>query len=133
MDYSKIRKKAKELRFTFERMAEVSGLTTAGLREALKNGTLRIDHLEKISKEIGIPMIYWFQEDDLIMHEKDSSNKMQSSTEIKNLNKIIEELRDDKKRMKDQIDELKADKIKTRSDFDLILTKHGISKVGTYE
>lgn len=131
MNYNNILKEIHDRRFAVTRIAKIVGITPQGLYGAINNGTLRIDYLEIISKTIGVPMNYWFQDEDLVMHDKDPGYVLQSNAEIKKLNTLIEELRDDKKRMKDQIDELKSDKIAMRSDFDLILSKHGISKVGT--
>lgn len=62
MDYSNILIEMEKRRYPIEKTAVIAGLTGAGLRSALKKKTLRIEHLERISKEIGVPMVYWFQD-----------------------------------------------------------------------
>ena len=101
MDYNKIKTEMKKRRFPLTKIAKIAGLTPQGLRGALAHGTLRIDHLEKISKEIDVHMIYWFEETGI------TTSSMKSEKEINRLNKQIDDLNDDKQRLKKQIDELR--------------------------
>lgn len=119
MEYSIIKDKIEELRFTFKHMAEVAGLTTAGLKKALDNGTLRIDHLERISNEIGIPMVYWFKEEANSLEKNNKSDRSENKQTIQDLRETIKELRADKHRLLIQNDELRG--------------KAGLSKASGYE
>lgn len=107
MDYSKIKKEIKIRRFAFTHMAKVVGLTPAGLRSAINVGTLRVDHLESISKEIGVPMSFWFQEEDLIMNDVKQGYGKKNDKVIEDLRMMINDLREDKRRLILENEELK--------------------------
>lgn len=63
MDYNKIIKaiKQRDLQIaTF--IPEVTKLTVQGFRKALSNRTLKVKDLESISKALGLPMDYWWED-----------------------------------------------------------------------
>lgn len=123
MRYSEVKNEIEKRGIPFIRMAKIAGLTGAGLRGAIANKTLRIDHLEKISKELGIPMVYWFQESDNIINDL---NQPYGRELLKSLQGQVEEY-------KRTIDELRNDKRKLEIKNEDLEKKAGFSKASGYE
>lgn len=72
MNYNKIKNLITEKKYTIEKLAIEIGISSGGFHKMFKRKTLTIDNLEKISKVLGVPMIYWFEEneDKIIMMEE---------------------------------------------------------------
>ena len=100
-----MQEEVKRRRFGWGELAKAIRLTPAGLRESMKNDTLRIHHLEVISKTIGVPMSFWFQDDGAGHAEVKQSNA--HLKEIKRLNSMLDDCMDDKARLKQEIDRLR--------------------------
>ena len=95
MDYSKIRLELKKRGLDFKYfIVENTDMTPDGFRLACKNDTLKVRTLEQISKALEIPTSFWFD---------DVSTKTEN--DIKHLTDLLEECRDDKRRLKKMIDE----------------------------
>lgn len=111
MDYNKIPKIIKDKKYLKTHFIEDKiGMSLMGFNQTIKNGTLKVRDLEKISKELGLPMYYWWAEEDLIMPNEQSKIYGESPGEIiadlrrqikgyvvmiENLNKMLEECQDD--------------------------------------
>ena len=66
MDYSKIKKIITEKNLRVKQFIEDKiGMTEGGFYQAIKNNTLKIRDLEKISEVLGLPMSYWWADDTL--------------------------------------------------------------------
>ena len=83
-----------------EKYPNERGLTENGFRYSLKNGTLKISTLAKISAELNIPVDYWFLEQDKIERKSDTND-------IERLEARIVELEQDKQNLQDLIKILK--------------------------
>jgi hypothetical protein len=109
VSYQKIKleveKRGSQLRMFIPENAEMS---VQGFKLAVDNGTLKVSTLEHISKALKIPMSYWFQEEDrLIQGEAELAYGENSAVIIKRLNALVEDLMDDKARLKRENDELR--------------------------
>lgn len=100
-----IEKKGSNLK-TF--IPEFAGMGVQGFKLAVDNGTLKVSTLEMISRKLKIPMAYWFQEEDqLIISENEITYGDNSATIIKELRALLNDSLDDKRRMKQEIDDLR--------------------------
>lgn len=65
MDYSKIKKAITHNNYRLrDFIIEKIGMTEGGFYHAIKNHTLKIRDLEKISEALNLPMTYWFKEEE---------------------------------------------------------------------
>ena len=129
MNYNSIRDKIEELRFAFKDIAIGIGLTPQGLYKALAKRTLRIDHLEKISDVIGVPMNYWWQDD--------KTGKVGDFDQLYG-NKLVDSLEKNIKMYEKQLEEkqltinkLEADKNMLMITIDNLQGKLGLSKASS--
>ncbi len=83
-----------------EKYPDERGLTENGFRYSLKNGTLKISTLAKISAELDMPVDYWFM-------GQEKSERMFTKNEIVRLEARIVELEQDKQNLQDLIKILK--------------------------
>ena len=83
-----------------EKYPDERGLTENGFRYSLKNGTLKISTLAKISAELDVPVDYWFMEPAKIERKSDTND-------IVRLEARIVELEQDKQNLQDLIKILK--------------------------
>lgn len=72
-------------------------MTETGFHKAVRNHTLKVRDLEKISRELGLPMTYWFEDDleELTHEEQKTWNEFGRSHEkmllIEQLQEIIKD------------------------------------------
>jgi hypothetical protein len=117
MNYNKIKRELVNRRIPItEFITDKVQMSIQGFNTAIKNKTLTILKLERISEALGLPMSFWFQDEDFIVREKQGQYDKPDKEE-KRLNSIIDELRDDKARLKRENDELRE--------------KMGLGKVGS--
>ena len=89
MDYSKIKNEIKLKKVTIEDVATEIGMSRTGLQLALKNDTLTVSALEKISNVLGVPVYYWFSDNaDFAVSETRRVFNALEKIVIKELNKI---------------------------------------------
>ena len=119
INYEKIKNEIEKRNYRLKNfIPEFAEMGERGFKLACENETIKVSTLQLISKALKIPMAYWFQEDDQrIKEETELTYGENSASIIKRLNSQIEDLVDDKRRMKQEIDELRE--------------KAGYRKVGT--
>jgi hypothetical protein len=118
MDFNKIEKTIIDKNFTIKYiLAHTTKMSPNGFRLALKNKTLKVDHLEKITEAIGIPMKYWWEKDDDLLKYSGDNNDAALLQENKKLLKRIERQEETIDNLNDHIRELRL--------------KLGLGKVGT--
>jgi hypothetical protein len=119
LDYNKIKEEIKRKNFNEKFfIPENSDLSVQGFNKALKNDTLKVKDLISISKGLSLPVSHWFKEEDQFMiSEAKVTYGDNPAMIIKELRALMEDCLDDKRRMKQEIDELKE--------------KLGFSKVGS--
>lgn len=105
MDYNKLKQEIKR-RSLNEKffIPEHTDLTVQGFNKAIKNDTLKVKDLESISRGMRIPVSYWFSEEDLVMKEEEHTY----GSKVEKLTRLIDDLIDDKKRLKKTIDDLEC-------------------------
>lgn len=65
LEYSKIKKEIAIKGYSIKSFIEDRiGLTEDGFYKAVRNHTLKVRDLEKISEELNVPISYWFEEED---------------------------------------------------------------------
>ena len=66
MIYSKIKKEIVRRNLSIKKfISESTGMSETGFHQAVRNHTLKIRDLEKISEALGVSMSYWWEEDNL--------------------------------------------------------------------
>jgi hypothetical protein len=113
LDYNKIIKtiKQKDLQLAAF-IPEVTSLTVQGFRKSVANETLKVKDLECITRALGLPMAYWWQDDtDIFTLDRNSQD------EVKQMRKKIERQELTIDHLNDQIVELKKrlEGVKTKS------------------
>jgi len=79
-----------------------TSLGVDGFRYSISHRTLKVTDLEKISKGLNVPISYWWDDDAEYDFEDPQRYYGRSA------NEIINELRDDKERLKQRVDELES-------------------------
>lgn len=64
MDTNKIKSLAKLRKISIADLAVEIGMSVTGFYEALANNTLKITTLEKIGQSLGVPITYFFKEEE---------------------------------------------------------------------
>lgn len=111
MDYNKIIKaiKQRDLQIsTF--IPEVTKLTVQGFRKALSNHTLKVKDLENISKALGLPMAYWWEDgsDIISIEKKDQEEFKKLSEKISRQELTIDHLNDQIVELKKRLEGVKS-------------------------
>jgi transcriptional regulator with XRE-family HTH domain len=78
MNYSKLKRIAKDKRMSIKELSEKIGMSETGFHQALNNNTLKVETLEKISDVLEVPIFFLF----------DSYNNEEHAAEIENYNKL---------------------------------------------
>jgi len=114
VDFNKIFEEIKKRRFTFRSVAQSVGISEPGLRGTIKNGTLKIEDLELISKKIEVPMTYWWEDEPLQVKDREIEFDIGKSVGMKPLIKENKELKNRVKllemtleNLNDQINDMK--------------------------
>jgi len=109
LNYNKIKEEIKRRNFNEKYfIPENTELSVQGFNKAVKNDTLKIKDLITISKGLKVPMAYWFQEDDdSITAETEITYGDNSAKIIKELRTLLNDCVDDKRRLKQEVDELR--------------------------
>lgn len=101
VDYNRIEIKRKLLKLTQEELAKKANLTRVGYQKIIKKQSSTVETLELLSKALGMEMNFWW--------EDESNYAMDNPTFYgKTANDVIQDLLDDKKRMKARLDELES-------------------------
>lgn len=108
MDFSRIAEYLKNKNISVKDFApKHADMTADGLRYTLRKGTLKVSTLESISKGLGVPVEYWFSELKTEVNESPGIYGDNLSKEITRLRRLIDDLVDDKARLKREVDELR--------------------------
>jgi transcriptional regulator with XRE-family HTH domain len=76
LDYNKIKKLIALKNISIKRFFEEQiGMTENGFHQAVRNHTLKVRDLEKISRELGVPVSYWFEEDENVPIENAAAER----------------------------------------------------------
>ncbi len=78
-----------------------TSLGVDGFRYSIQHGTLKVKDLETISKGLNVPISFWWQDDFEFVFEEGEQKYYGRS-----VNQEIADLRDDKARLKQRVDEL---------------------------
>ena len=62
MNYSKIKLELERRRITIKDFCRQIDITEQGLHQMIRNGSMKIDVLERISEVLGVPVTYWFND-----------------------------------------------------------------------
>ena len=110
MNYNKIKEEIKRKNFNENFfIPENTELGVQGFNKAIKNDTLKVKDLISISKGLKVPVSYWFQEEDQkINSEMEVTYGENPAAIIKRLNSLLDDCIDDKRRMKEEIDDLRT-------------------------
>lgn len=102
MNYSKVKEEISRKSFNEKFfIPEVTGLTVQGFNKALRNKTLKVSDLEKISKGLGLPMSRWFLEEDQVAEQGAIPVYGEpASITIQRLNRQIDQLLDQLEKLK---------------------------------
>lgn len=107
MNYNKIAERQKSIGMSLAELARRTGLTPNGISKIIREKNTKIDTLESISKALGVSMSFWWEEENWEIQEGSRAAYGETSTEtIRRLNRQIEDLIDDKARLKREIDGL---------------------------
>ena len=60
MNYSKIKLELERRKITIKDFCRQIDITEQGLHQMIRNGSMKIDVLERISAVLGVPVTYWF-------------------------------------------------------------------------
>lgn len=64
MIYKKIKDLASDKNMTLEKLSHKIDMSTGGFHEMVKKDSLKVRTLIKISQVLGVPMTYWFEENE---------------------------------------------------------------------
>lgn len=103
MNYRKLKEDIKTAGFKISDVCKNIGMSETGFHLAVKNNTLKVRDLEKISNTLGVPVSSFFSDND--RQHKSASNEVNTLREkvkileesIKDKNKIIRLLEDKNK------------------------------------
>lgn len=110
MDYSKLKKKIKQNKYTIEYFClNVMGISAAGFHQNVKKNDIRINILEKMSEKLHTPMSYWFEEEKSLVNEQMIQYRRENEPNI-------EELREDLKYFRDRCVELEKENRKLKGE-----------------
>ena len=99
MDFNRIEIRRKQLKLTQEELAKKANLTRVGYQKIIKKQSSTVQTLELLSVALGTDMSFWWLDE--------SSYTVDNQTFYgKTANDIIQDFLDDKKRLKERIDEL---------------------------
>ncbi len=109
MNYNKIKEEIKRRNFNENFfIPENSKLGVQGFNKAIKKKTLKVEDLISISNGLKVPVSFWFQEEDkMILAETEKTYGDNLAVIIKELRGMLNDSLDDKRRMKEEIDDLR--------------------------
>ena len=99
MYYYKIKKQMGIKRVKRYEAAEYIGLSLHGFDEMIRNETMTVDRLEKISRLFDVPISYWFAEGEEISMVKEPESIYKKRTD-----EILEILKEENKAQRCQIE-----------------------------
>jgi transcriptional regulator with XRE-family HTH domain len=99
VDYNQIEIRRKKLKLTQQELAKKANISRVGYQKIIKKQSSTVETLELISKALGVDMSFWWND------ETSEDNEIELSYG-KAASDIIQDLLDDKKRLKARIDEL---------------------------
>lgn len=109
MNYNKLKKKIKENKVTINDFCKQMGITAQGFHGNVKKNDLRINMLEKMSKALGVPIIYWFEEDKSIVNEQMIQYRRENEPNIEELRADLKYFREECMALKKENSKLKGE------------------------
>ncbi len=135
MDYKKLKEKIisshGEIQIFFEQEGKTVKFSEGGFYQAVRNDSLKICKLENISKALGLPMSYWWEDNESLKindYKQDYGIKL-----IKSLEKNIEIYEKEIDYYKKELQQLKAINHKITLENDDLKVKLGFSKASGSE
>lgn len=98
MNFNKIKDLAEKTNISITKLAELTGLTPAGIHQFVRNRNCKVEDLEKISRALGVsPACFWEDENKNIVNETIPAYSLSAQIEIlkdqlKDKNKLIARL-----------------------------------------
>ena len=86
MNYIKIKHIAEEKNITFKSLCGEVGVTEAGLHQMIRNKSIKVDILEKISIVLKVPISHFFEDEKKIFGDNNTVNIGSSVSESNNSN-----------------------------------------------
>lgn len=116
MDFKKLDDYMKKANVNAPKLAELTGLTDVGIRGFISKNSCKIGDLEKMTRALGLPMSYWWEEEDaLLLNEKKPEYGLRIENE-KLKDQLISRLEKDVERLEGEIEWLKQELIRSRDD-----------------
>ena len=108
MDYKKIKEEIKRRNqnenFFFP---EHVGMTVQGFNKAVKNDSLKVRTLEAISAGLNVSVGFWYEGGGALATENEGQYTRQFETMVHDLRQTIKDLREDKKRLLQENEQLR--------------------------
>ena len=94
MDYNKLKDKINssygQIKIFFEKEGDSIEFSAGGFYQAVRNDSLKISMLEKISKKLDIPMSYWWSEEsENEIDFKQSKSYQKGNKDLEKYNEIL--------------------------------------------
>ncbi len=64
MNYQRIKTELEKRKITIKTLCAELGCSEQGFHKMVKNGSMKVDILEKISSLLGLPVAYWFDDEE---------------------------------------------------------------------
>lgn len=104
MDFSKIEEIRKKRELSQEQLAKKAGISLQGYYTIIRKHSTTIKNLEKLSIALDVPMSYWWDDSPSAVAEAGIQYGSNPIEEIKRLRKQVDDLVDDKTRIKALLD-----------------------------
>jgi transcriptional regulator with XRE-family HTH domain len=85
MNYSKIKTELELRNITIKDFCREVDITEQGLHQMIRNSSMKIDVLERISQRLDVPVSYWFDDKGEEMTQKRVSAKISDAQRIDNI------------------------------------------------
>ncbi len=93
MYYNRLKKILAEKNITVKELCDMIGYSEGGFYQSVKNQSFKIATFELISKELNIPMTYWFMEESETVEGFQGNDKLQIQL-ITHLQEKVADLKD---------------------------------------
>lgn len=108
MNVNKVKDELRRRRIPINKfITDTVGMSVPGFNDALTNLTLSVGKLEIISRALDVPVAYWFDDQSDVVEDFTAPYGNNVIAEIERLRKQIDDLIDDKIRLKAEIEKMK--------------------------
>ncbi len=81
MNYNKIKVELEKRKITVRDFCQQIEITEQGLHQMIRNGSMKVEVLEKISDILCVPVAYWFEENTTLYKEKGCESYLQEDSD----------------------------------------------------